>query len=70
MLKYFNEYIKPENDKLGEMLGIKHITVKDLDTPKTFKYVRAINPFGEKVYVTEETMAKCESLGLAMRRWS
>lgn len=69
MLDYFKNYIEPENDKLGEMLGIKHITVKDLDKPTTIKYVRAINPFGEKVFITEEKMAKCEALGLSMRRF-
>lgn len=70
MLEFFNRYIKPLNDKLGEDLGIKHITVKSNDVPPvTIKYVRALNPFGEKVYLTEEKLTKCEALGLTMRRF-
>lgn len=69
MLNYFREYIEPENEKLGDMLGVKRITVKDMSKPNTIKLVRAINPFGEKVYVPEETIRKCEELGLSMRRF-
>lgn len=68
MLDFYKEYIEPENEKLGEMLGIKRITVKDVSKPYQVKYVRAINPWGEKVYLTESEMRKCHELGLSMRR--
>ncbi len=34
MFDYFNQYIKPANDKLGEMLGIKKIAVAGFSYPE------------------------------------
>lgn len=67
------EMFKEDSRKLGELLGIKTIVVKEVHDERPVKvthYVKAINPFGEEVFVTEDHFRKCEELGLSMRRVS
>lgn len=67
MLEIIRQFEKLEilkkNEELGRMLKNKpkvtHIPVK---------YIRAINPFGEEVLVSEADINKAKELGLSLRR--
>lgn len=65
------EMFKEDAKNLGKLLGIRTVDVKEeshTEPVKVTRYVKAINPFGEYVFVTEEDMRRSEELGLSMRR--
>lgn len=67
----FNETILKDAIALGNRVGIRTIEVKEVSSEqkvKVTKYVRAYNPFGQIVFVTEEQMRNAEALALSLER--
>lgn len=57
--KAVNQMIKTIHTTQGIQPKVTHIPVK---------YIRAINPFGEEVLVSEADMKRADALGLSLRR--
>lgn len=52
---------------MDEVLELRAKAQKAKRRIEVTKYVEAINPFGEKVLISENDLKRCEELGLNMR---
>lgn len=68
MLEYFKRFVKPKNDTLSEMLGVKKIAVKQDSTVESVPVsIGLSSPSGVTVFVRSDRIQFYKALGLSLR---
>lgn len=58
------------NQRLGDMLGVRKIEVRKVDSEspiKVTRYVKALGPWNDEIFLTEEQSRRAKLLGLSIR---